>query len=75
MASAVVPLPRRPRNRPDEFRRDEVSCGGEVALTDQALQEMFAGKVDAEFAHGVETTAKDEVLEEWQRYSVAAELT
>ena len=44
-------------------------------LTDEALQEMFAGKVDAEFAHGVETAAKDEVLEKRQRYSIAAELT
>ena len=52
-----------------------MSCGEEVVLTDEALLEMFAGKVDAEFAHGVETTAKDEVLEERQRYSIAAELT
>ena len=52
-----------------------MSCGGEVVLTDEALQEMFAGKVDAEFAHGVETTAKDGVLEERRRYSIAAELT
>ena len=35
--------------------REKVSCGGEIVLTDEALQEMFAGKVDEEFTHGVET--------------------
>ena len=52
-----------------------MSCGGEIVLTDEDLQKMFAGKVDEEFTHGAETTAKDDVREERQRYSIAAELT